>query len=174
MGRTRWGSAASGGACAGAGGWGVAHAAQPTGCECVVDGMYARGCERYRVGGGCIYASWQMMMHGDTWYILPTLHTLNTYHLPHLLPIFHPTHTPTHPLFFSHTPYPPFFHTVLHKHPATHTFDIVQHYPHHRVLAYGADWKHDGRGLVATASFYEKSVHVWQPEAIGGGGGGAE
>lgn len=49
-------------------------------------------------------------------------------------------------------------------------FEEVEHYPHQRSLAYGADWSHGDGGLVATAAFYERSVHVWKPTALGGTG----
>lgn len=50
------------------------------------------------------------------------------------------------------------------------SFAIVEHYPHQRSLAYGADWCYGEGGLVATAAFYERTVHVWKPKAVGGTG----
>ena len=57
---------------------------------------------------------------------------------------------------------------------------VADHYPHQRTLAYGADWCASpglgGTGLVATASFYERAVHLWAPAerlgSSGPGGGG--
>lgn len=43
---------------------------------------------------------------------------------------------------------------------------VQQHYGAQRTLAYGADWCHraDQSPLVATCSFYDKLVHLWQPD----------
>lgn len=37
-------------------------------------------------------------------------------------------------------------------------------YPQQKSLAYGADWCHDPiLPYVATASFYDKLLHIWEP-----------
>lgn len=45
--------------------------------------------------------------------------------------------------------------------------DKLLHYPEHASLAYGVDWKQKGEGdhpmVVASCSFYDHLVRVWQP-----------
>lgn len=58
---------------------------------------------------------------------------------------------------------------VLHLDAATgHEWAAAEHYAHQRTLAYGADWRPDLPGLVATASFYDNLVHVWRPGSLAG------
>lgn len=38
----------------------------------------------------------------------------------------------------------------------------VLDYPHQKVLGYGASWSIDEENLVATGSFYDKSLHLWR------------
>lgn len=43
------------------------------------------------------------------------------------------------------------------------TLKCAVEYPHQKVLGYGADWQRNGSGVVATCSFYDKSLHTWRP-----------
>ena len=38
----------------------------------------------------------------------------------------------------------------------------VYEYPEQKILGYGADWSRAGDSLIATCSFYDKSVHLWR------------
>jgi len=45
----------------------------------------------------------------------------------------------------------------------------VEHeYAHQKTLGYGADWCHDvDLPVVATASFYDRALHIWKPPSSG-------
>ena len=38
-------------------------------------------------------------------------------------------------------------------------------YPHQKVLGYGVDWSRQEEATVASASFYDNSLHLWKVQA---------
>ena len=60
--------------------------------------------------------------------------------------------------------------TILHASSAVGNVNVVERYLHQQTLAYGAGWcsevGSDGTSVAATASFYDRLLHIWSPETI--------